>query len=157
VEGAAHPANPSYLNETIQFQASARTFSLLEITSLYTEKRLSTPQIAERLGCSKSYVITTLKRAGLLRKKGPAQTDPKNYRNPIAPYGFRVNPDGQLVTYPAELKVCRLIVDLVDRQGKNFLGASQYLTRKGIKNRRGLTVWHHYTVSRIYRRWQGKL
>jgi hypothetical protein len=126
------------------------------MASLYVDQRLSSVQIAARIGCSKSYVLLNLKRLGLLRKKGEALTNPENYRNPVPPNGCRVA-DGKLTTHQAEIKVCRMIVDLIDRQGFNYLKTAQYLSKKGIKNRRGAPLWHHYTVSRIYLRWKGKL
>ena len=156
VDHAAHSAYPGYLSETIQFQAPANTRDTREIASLHLDSHLSTAQIAERVGCSKAYVILILKRAGLLRPKTKAQTNPLNYRNPVAPYGYRLV-DGKLAPDSKELKVCRLIVDLMARQGFSSLKTAQYLTQKGAKNRRGASKWHNYTVSRIYARWKGRL
>jgi hypothetical protein len=156
VDRSGHSQHRDHLTETLTFQGSSRAIDTSQIAALYIKDRLSTPQIAEKLACSKSFVITTLKRQGLLRCKSAAQTDPTNYRNPAPPYGYRVA-DGKLTPHPAEMKICRLIVSLIDDRGHNYLQAAQHLLQKQVKNRRGQVVWHHYTVSRIYARWKGKL
>lgn len=156
VDHPASTAYPTYLTETIHFQAPISTLDPREIASLYVDKRLSSAQIAAQFGCSKSFVLLNLKRLGLLRKKGEAQTDPANYRSTSVPFGHRVV-DGKLTTHSAEIKVCRIIIEMIDRQGLNYLKTAQALSQKGIKNRRGGAQWHHYTVSQIYRRWKGKL
>jgi hypothetical protein len=85
-----------------------------------------------------------------------SQSVPTNYRRAIAPYGFRII-DGRLASNPSEMKICRLIVDLVDRRGLTCVQAAQVLEAKGLKGRNGLVKWHNYTVSRIFARWKGKL
>ncbi len=156
VELIEHGTHQGYLVDTIQFQAPTRTLDPRLIVSLYAEKGLSTFQVAQQLGCSKSFVITTLKRNGLLRQGARTQTDPENYRNAAPPFGYRVS-QGKLVPNSVELKICRKIVDLINRQGWTYLRVAQLLCEKGIKNRHGTPVWHHYTVSRIYKRWKGKV
>jgi hypothetical protein len=86
----------------------------------------------------------------ILRSHGPYELSQSG-----GALGYRVV-EGKVLTHPAELRVCRLIVDLVARQSMNYLTVSQYLTAKGVRNRRGTSVWHNYTVCRIYVRWKGK-
>src|SRR5438876_1086597 len=106
------------------------------ITSFYIKERYSCAQIAKQLGCSKTSVITALKRRGLLRKRKGAQTNPQNYLNSSPPYGYRAL-EGKLSPNPSELQVCRLIVDWVDRRGLNYLQTAQCLAEKGYKTRKG--------------------
>jgi hypothetical protein len=142
--------------EYIEFLMPARGIDPSQICSFYVEKRLSTAQVAMHFGCSKTFVITALKRRGLLRPMAQALTNPNNFRHAIAPYGYRVAA-GTLLPHNAELKVCRMIVDLIDRREMSQCQAAQYLMKKGIKGRNGRTNWHNNTVGRIYTRWKGKL
>jgi hypothetical protein len=59
------------LVEIIEFQGITKVLDHDQMASLYAESVLSTSQIAKRLGCSRSIVVTTLKRRGILRTKGP--------------------------------------------------------------------------------------
>jgi hypothetical protein len=145
-----------YLTEIIQFQAFSKALDKAQIARLHTKDALSSAQIARRLGCSKTFVITTLKRLKLLRPMKESQSNPKNYRRAIAPYGFRIV-DGKLAPSRPEMKVCRLIVDLMDRRGLTSVQAAQFLEGRGLKGRNGRPSWHNTTVSRIYARWKGKL
>ena len=144
------------LVEIIEFQAPARSLDPAQIASLYTDKELTTSQVAKQLGCSKSYVVTSLKRRGLLRHKSISKINPNNYRSSMAPYGYRVVA-GRLAPHAAEMKICRLVVELMDRRGMNQIQVVEHLSKKGFKNRGGKTTWHNQTVSRIYTRWKGKL
>jgi hypothetical protein len=145
-----------HLTETIHFQSFSKALDKAQIAEFHTKHTLSTSQIADKLGCSKTFVITTLKRLKLLRPMKGSQSVPTNYRRAIAPYGFRII-DGRLASNPSEMKICRLIVDLVDRRGLTCVQAAQVLEAKGLKGRNGLVKWHNYTVSRIFARWKGKL
>jgi transposase len=117
---------------------------------------LSCAQIAEQMDCSKTLVITTLKRLGVLQAKKGSRTKPENYRSRVAPYGFRVV-DGKLVSSRSEMKICRLVVELVERRGLNLRQAAKVLEAKGLKGMSGLRSWHKETIGRIYARWKGKL
>lgn len=156
VEHAERSTYPSYLSEMIHFQVPTATQNPREIAKLYLEQRLSSAQIAQKLGCTKGYILLNLKRLGLLRRKSEAKTDPTNYRSSNPPYGFRIA-DHKLVTYAAEIKVCRMIVDLIDRKGLNKSQAAERLIQKGIKNRAGVVNWRNSTVTRIYKQWKNKL
>ena len=156
VDRAEYRTHTSYLTEIIQFQAFSKALNKSQIADLHTKDALSAAQIAERLGCSKTFVITTLKRLKVLRPMKGSQSVPTNYRRAIAPYGFRLV-DGKLAPERTEMKICRLIVDLIDRRGLTCVQAAQVLEGRGLKGRNGRPVWHNTTVSRIHARWKGKL
>lgn len=156
LERTGYSTHTTYLIDRIQFQSFSKALDKAKIAELHTKNGLSAAQIAKQLGCSKTLIITTLKRLGVLQKKCGAQTRGKNYRNATPPYGFLVV-DGKLASHPAEMKICRLIVDLVERRGLTCVEAARALEAKGLKGRNGLVKWHNYTVSRIFARWKGKL
>jgi len=83
-------------------------------------------------------------------------TNPNNYRHYNAPYGYRVK-NGQLVLNPKDLKVCRIVVDFMDRKQRPARETARELIRRGLKNRRGEIKWGHLVVQQIFRRWKGKL
>lgn len=123
--------------------------------SLYLEEGLSAAQIADQIGCSKSTVLARLWKHGI-RNFRTHQTHPKNYRQPQPPYGYAVR-EGKLVINRRELKVCRLVVNLREREKKTFSEIARELAEKKIKNRRGEISWQHVTVANIFKRWRGKL
>ena len=145
-----------YLTEIIHFQPLSKALNKAKIVDFHVKDGLSGSQIAEKLGCSKTLIITTLKRLGMLRSMKGSQSVPTNYRRAIAPYGFRIV-DGRLATNRPEIKVCRLIVELIDRRGSTYSEVAGVLESKRIKGREGRSTWHTTTVSRIYARWKGKL
>ena len=88
--------------------------SLAKITSLYLQEGFSVQQIADKIGVSKTTILNRLHSLDI-RKKNRIMTNPKNYRMPIAPYGFqRVN--NQLVPLKKEIKICRIV-----RSEDNFI------------------------------------
>ena len=97
-----------------------------------------------------------LARQKLSRPKKGSLTNPKNYRHHEPPYGYKVR-DGQLVLNSTEIRICRLIVNLRGRRGKTLAQVAAELSKRGHKNRRGKTDWHHQTVGNIFKRWNGKL
>ena len=156
VERTGCSTHTSYLVDEIEFQPLSKVVDRAKIAELHAKDGLSCAQIAEQLGCSKTLVITTLKRMRLLQPMQGSQTKVSNYRNNVPPYGFRVV-DGSLVTNLSEIKICRMIVDFVERRGLTCVQAAQALEAKRVKGRNGLVKWHNYTVSRIFARWKGKL
>jgi hypothetical protein len=139
------------------FQLSPKTYSVpaAKLQSLYVEQGLSSNQIAAELGFSKTLILAQLKAAGLNERMGRS-TRADNYRKHEPPYGFRLR-DGKLVPYATEMKICHLVVELRARQQKTFDAIASELRRRGFKNRRGTSDWHHHTVGRIFARWNGKL
>ena len=83
-------------------------------------------------------------------------TNPENYRHHCPPYGYKVR-GGKLVIDNQELKICRLVVELIERQGFGIRETGREITKRGYKNRQGNHSWGHFVVKRIFDRWRGKL
>ena len=83
-------------------------------------------------------------------------TNPKNYRMPTAPYGFqRVN--NQLVPLKKEIKICRMVVSLINNEKLSSSATARRLEEDGIKNRGGNVSWSNSVITSIYKRWNLKL
>jgi len=124
---------------------------------LYREKGLSAQQIAQLLGIAKSTALTRLHAFGIHSDCTSRRvTNPDNYRAPVPPYGYRVQ-DGKLVVDRSEIRACRLVVNLIGEKKLSANATAKELERRGIKNRNGLVKWGHYSVRRIFDRWNGKL
>lgn len=119
---------------------------------------LSASQVAEKLGISKTAVLEKLHDLGIRNEASKVErmTNPNNYRAAVAPYGYR-NADGQLVATKKEVRICRLVVQLINEQELSLNGAARELMQKNIKNRNGNVWWDHSMVRSIYKRWNGKL
>jgi hypothetical protein len=96
-----------------------------------------------------------LRRQGIRNGTG-RKTDPENYKLHDPPYGISKK-NGKLVTNKSEVRVCRMLVELRDRQGKSIIEIGRMLEARGLKNRKGLVAWNYGTISRILQRWIGKL
>jgi hypothetical protein len=83
-------------------------------------------------------------------------TNPQNYLASVAPYVYRFV-DGQLVANKKEVRICRLVVQLINEKGLSLQGAARELMQRNIKNRNGNVWWDHSMVKGIYRRWNGKI
>lgn len=83
-------------------------------------------------------------------------TNPNNYRATVVPYGYR-KVDGQLVANKKELRICRLVVKLINEQKVSLQGAARELMQQNIKNRNGNVWWDHSMVRGIFKRWNGKI
>ena len=81
---------------------------------------------------------------------------PKNYRASFAPYGYRIV-DGQLVANKKEVRICRLVVQLINEKGLSLQGAARELMQRNIKNRNGNVWWDHSMVRGIFKRWNEKV
>lgn len=119
---------------------------------------LSASQVAEKLGISKTAVLEKLHALGIRNEasKGERMTNPNNYRAAVVPYGYR-KVDGQLVTNKKELRICRLVVKLINEQKLTLQGTARTLMQQNIKNRNGNAWWDHSMVRGIYKRWNGKV
>ncbi len=83
-------------------------------------------------------------------------TNPNNYRVRNPPYGFRIQ-DGHLIINKSEIRICRLVAELIERQGFSKIAVARELGARGCKNRIGSTKWDHGTVLNIFERWKNKL
>ena len=88
-------------------------------------------QIADKIGVSKTTILNRLHSLDI-RKKNRIMTNPKNYRMPIAPYGFqRVN--NQLVPLKKEIKICRRVISLINNEKLSYSSTARRLEEEGIK------------------------
>ena len=120
------------------------------------EEGLSSNQIAEKLGVSKTSVIQGMHSSGIRPGARAPSTNPENYRCPTPPYGYQVR-DGRLVTYKPELKICRLVVQLIGDKKYSASKAARELTARRFNNKQGTIYWDHRIVKRIFSRWNGKI
>ena len=149
--------NHSYYIDFIQICLAVKFIHNDEIRVLYQEKRLTTNQIASRFKVSRTVIQCRLRdlriEENILTNK---VNNPQNYRCRVAPYGFAIE-SGKLVPNRLEVKICRLVVQLVQHQGKGHSEAARELTRLGYKNRSGNAVWDSKTIFNIVKRWKDKL
>ena len=149
------PYEPSYYIDIIEYSLFPTKISLEKITSLYLQEGLSVQQIADKIGVSKTTILNRLHSLDI-RKKNRIMTNLKNYRMPIAPYGFqRVN--NQLVPLKKEIKICRMVVSLINNEKLSYSATARKLGEEGIKNRRGNVSWSNSVITSIYKRWNLKL
>ena len=103
-------------------------------------------QVAKKLGISKSTVIKKLQGFGVsLRPKRGRMTIENNYRHHNPPYGYSVK-KGVLAPNPQEVKVCRLIVNLIRDKGMGYSEVGRELGKKQIKNRKDKVKWGHSVI-----------
>ena len=149
------PYEPSYYIDIIEYSLFPTKISLERITSLYLQEGLSVQQIADKIGVSKTTILNRLHSLDI-RKKNRIMTNPKNYKMPIAPYGFqRVN--NQLVPLKKEIKICRRVVSLINNEKLSYSATARRLEEEGIKNRGGKASWGNSVITSIYKRWNLKL
>ena len=156
VEEPEYGKNRPYVTDFIKITLSSKLLKSDEIQALYVQKGLSAAQIARQHGVSKSVILARLGDLGIRSGAGKRQTNPDNYRCRIAPYGHSVQA-GKLVLNKAELRTCRLVVDLLRIQRLSANAAAKELSRRGIKARSGLPKWDHSTILSIFNRWKDKL
>lgn len=150
-------ANHIYLSDFIKMSYSGKLLNPEEIKRLYVKERLSAAQIAARFGVAKSVIIkwTDQLKVAPGTKVG-SKTNPNNYRHHNPPYGYKVQ-DGKLVLNKAELKICRLVVELIGRRKFGIRETARELMKQEFKNRRGEINWSHFVVQQIFNRWNNKV
>lgn len=156
VDQPEYGTNTCYLIDMIQINVNSRTLDIDQITELFVKQRLSASQIGHRFGVAKSVILKLLNGAGVRIGKVGRSTDPKNYRNNSPPYGYSIR-GGKLVPNKAEMKICRMVVELRGRRGYSTTQVAKELERLGYRNRKGNLVWNTATVLNIFERWNGKL
>jgi len=157
VDEPEYGKNTSYLIDFIQITFNAKLLNPEEIRGLYVEKGLSAAQIALQYGVAKSVILARLGNLGIRSGAGVNRsTNPDNYRCRIAPYGYSILA-GRLVASKSELRICRLVVDLMRTQGLSANATAKELSRRGIKSRSGRPQWDHSTILSIFKRWKDKL
>lgn len=157
VDQAEVGKNTIYLIDFIKINLHPKFLNFKEISTLYTEKGLSAAQIARQFDVSKSVIVGLLNRGGIRPVKGSFDvSNPKNYRCRSAPYGFQIR-DGKLIPSKKEMKLCRLVVELMKRKGLSANATAKELGNRGYKNRSGNQKWDHSTIIGIFNRWKDKL
>lgn len=90
VDQPEYGTNTPYLVDFIKITLSAKLLDVEEIRSLYLEKGLSMAQIARQCGIAKSVIVSRLAMLGISGAPiSNRMTNPKNYRCPVAPYGYQ--------------------------------------------------------------------
>lgn len=74
----------------------------------------------------------------------------------MTPYGYMVK-NGKLVLNKAELKICRVVVELNKQGDLSASAIAHELERRGIKTRSGGSHWDHSTVINIIKRCKDKI
>lgn len=149
--------NCSYYVDFIELCLDIKLLNSEEIGKLYVEKKLSINQIASRYRVSRTVIRSRLRDLGIDTDAAkPATTNPENYRCNTPPYGFQVR-NGKLLPNRLEIKICRLVVELIQRNGRNHSEVARELARRGIKSRTGKAKWDSKTVFNIFKRWKDKL
>ncbi|MGZ3747370.1 MAG: hypothetical protein ACXWRE_08375 [Pseudobdellovibrionaceae bacterium] len=150
------PNRATYL-DSIEFFQKCHWKNTANYKDLYLKKGLSAAQIGEQFGVPKQTVLNQLQREGIrLGSNKGRLANPENYRLAYAPYGFSKK-DGRLILNKAELKTCRLVVQLRNNSKMSSQEIARELVRRRIKNREDSISWSHTAVGRIYKRWNGKL
>ena len=145
-----------YYIDTIKLSSPFNDVDLPLLKQLYIKNGFSTRQMAKRFGVSKSFIIGRLHCLGIKRKPGQKQNDPKDYRHAQSPYGYKIK-NNCLVLNKEELKICRLIVSLIDKKQWSASKVARELTLRGTEKRSKDKTWNHPTVIKIYNRWKDKL
>jgi hypothetical protein len=148
--------NRPYLIDFIEIHISAKLLNSEEVRDLYLKHRLSCAQIGQRFGVSRRVIAARLRDMGIGELPVVDRTNPENYRLYTPPYGYSVR-DGKLATNKAELKICRLVVELIAHEQRSQMDVARELSRRGFKSRAGNRDWNSKTVFNIYKRWKDKL
>ncbi len=157
VDQPEYGTNTSYLVDFIKITLSAKLLKVHEIHDLYIKQGQSAAQIACHFGVAKSVILKRLHGIGVrVGLSSGRMTNPENYRCRTPPYGYSIKA-GKLIPSKAELRICRMLVELVGRQKKSATWTARELGRRGYKNRAGRTTWDHSTVQSIFKRWKDKL
>ena len=143
----------NYLYDFIDFFHLPQKHANNQIASLYVKKKLSTRQIAQTVGVSKTTVLKQLKESNVSTN---LKINSKKYAPSTPPYGFKRTHDSQLAINKSELKICRIIVQL-RKKGLSFNGIAQELNKGKLKTRKGTLSWQRYSIKNIFERWKDKI
>jgi len=149
--------NTPYIIDFIKFTLSPQYVNLDEIRTLLVEKGFSPSQIAEKLMVSKSVIKSRLHEMGLNYSFNIKKNlNPKNYRCPVAPYGYKVH-NGQLVPHKKELIMIRVIIKLIRQNNYSHTEAARELEKREFIGRNGKPKWNSKIIYNIYHRWKEKI
>ncbi len=157
VDQSEYGTNTSYVTDFIEIRFNPQVINSAEIKDLYEKQGLSASQIAEHFGVAKSVILRRLRQLGIDTEKGyRRQSNPNNYRRSKAPYGYKIK-NHKLVLNRSEMKVCRLVVEMMGRENKGARETAREIMKRGFKNRQGEVSWGHLVVQQILKRWNGKI
>ncbi len=149
--------NTPYIIDFVKLTLSPQYVNLDEIRTLFVEKGFSSSQIAEKLMVSKSVIKSRLHEMGLSHSFNIKKNlDPKNYRCPVAPYGYKVH-NNQLVPHKKELIIIRTIITLIRQNNYSHTEVARELEKRGSIGRNGKPKWNSKTIYNIYHRWKEKI
>ncbi len=149
--------NYAYFVDFIEVCLSAKLLNSEEIGRLYLKEKLSLNQIASKFKVSRFVIRSRLRSLGIdIDAAKPVSTNPENYRYNTPPYGFQVR-EGKLLPNRLEMKICRLVIELIQREGRTHSDVARELIRRGLKSRTGKVKWDSKTIFNIYKRWKDKL
>ncbi len=148
--------NAPYIVDFIEICLKVKLLDLAKIRDMYVVNGLSASQIASHFRVSRASIFTRLHSLGIRNGDGGRAANPDNYRQSVAPYGYCVK-DGKLLPSKSEVRICRLVVDLIERQNKTHSEVARELSRLGYKNRAGKKEWNSKTIFNIYNRWKNKI
>ena len=155
--GAANQTitKPQHHHDFIQLLKITQVGISAEAAKLYAQK-LTTRQIAARLGCSKSFVTKSLRLAGVsLRPSNGSpeynklKTKPSPSANP--PYGFAVL-YGELVKEPKEYLIL-IEIEAQWKRGQSPTSIADHLNKKQIKTRMG-KKWRSQSIEFLIKRFK---
>jgi hypothetical protein len=151
-------SNDPYLIDFFPICISVKLLNCDEIRDLYEKAGLTTVQIARTFGVARTVIASRLRNMGVLIDRPHAErtTNPHTYRMRVPPYGYSVQ-NGKLVPKKSELKICRLVVELIQRQGWRQNAVAREFSRRGYRNRAGKQEWNSKTIFNIYRRRKDRL
>jgi transposase len=148
--------NTSYLIDSLEITFSAKLLDVEKIREFYVAGQ-SYAQIARKFGVAKSVIISRLGGVDIPKTMQEKRaTNPQNYRCRVPPYGYAVR-EGKLIPNKRELRICRLVVELMGRHGKGTSETVRELERRQLLTREGKQHWDHSSVRNIFNRWKDKI
>jgi len=118
VDPASHRAHRENLNEIIEFQTRPYAESPQFLKEKYLNEGLSASQIAAYCRCSKTFILTRLRKFGIERRYGHTRQ---------VPFGEKLIKSGAIIPYAKELKIAEQIVKM-RKEGKSFNQIAQYFS-----------------------------
>ena len=125
VDPASHRAHRENINEIIEFQTHPFVESPHFIKEKYLNEGLSASQIASYCRCSKTFILTRLRKFGIERRYG--------YTRQV-PFGKKLIKSGAIIPYAKELKIAEQIVKM-RKEGKSFKKIAQFFSDAKIRTR----------------------
>ena len=146
--------NPKIIHDFSDFVLLPRQPNVPNLKKRYNETNLSSRQLAQEFGISRTLVTDTLKDAGVKISRGRGGSA-ENYTHPNSPYGFQVRA-GKLVISNNEMRIARMVIEYRDRRCATWMRVADALNTKGFRTRTG-ALWTQWTVRPVHKHWSGKI